>query len=132
MTRLTFWYSLVGLTLGTLPTYAQTSLAGTAWQATVNIPDPTPVVFYFKQDTLLLLDPVSKYVYETMTYKHDGKQVTWQKVSGNSPCDTEGTGIYAYQIKKEQLLVRLVADPCPARSGAFTGKPLTKIVWPTP
>ncbi len=111
---------------------AQHPLAGTAWQATVRIPHPTAVVFQFQRDTVRMFDQASRAVLETMVYSTKAKQFTWRKVSGNSPCDTQTLGTYAYRINKDQLLLTVVSESCEGRIDAFTGEPLKKVVWPAP
>jgi hypothetical protein len=112
------------------PAQAQQSLAGTAWQGVANVPDPTEVVFQFKQDTLLLFEQASKRVIERMRYSQKGNQWTWYKLSGNSPCSEQTPGTYTYKIQQDELTITLLEDDCPERTGALPGKPLKKITWP--
>ncbi len=122
---------LVGLA-ASWPAQAQQVLAGTAWQGIANVPNPTEVVFQFKQDTILLFEQASKQVIERMRYSQKGNQWTWYKLSGNSPCSEQTPGTYAYKIQQDELAITVLQDDCPERTGALTGKPLKRITWPAP
>jgi hypothetical protein len=112
--------------------HAQASLPGTAWQATVRIPQPTTVVFQFGRDTVRMFHQASRSVIETMVYTTKANHFTLRKVSGASPCDTQGVGTYAFRIDNDHLFLTLVADACDGRSDAFTQEPIQKVPWPAP
>jgi hypothetical protein len=127
------WCALVFSSTATAQAvHAQASLPGTAWQATVRIPQPTTVVFQFGRDTVRMFHQASRSVIETMVYTTTATHFTLRKVSGVSPCDTKGLGTYAFRIDNDHLLLTLVSDDCDGRSDAFTQEPIQKVTWPAP
>ena len=113
------------------PAHAQQPLAGTAWQGTIYAPDLTEVVFQFKRDTLIVFNQASKSAIETMRYAQKGNQLTWNKISGDSPCDPSITGTYVYLVTDGRLAITAVKDECAERRQALTGVPMKKTDWPT-
>lgn len=112
--------------------HAQAALAGTAWQGMARVPDRVAVVFQFQRDTVRMYDQVSRALLETMVYSSTAHQLTWRKVSGGSPCETNTPGTYAYRIDKDRLFLTLVTDACSSRSGSFEAEPFKKMTWPAP
>lgn len=108
--------------------YAQQLLAGTAWQGTVRMGRPTEIIFQFKQDTLLMLQAENKRVLETMRYAQLGNQWMWQKLSGGSPCEPRTVGTYKFLILEDKMMLTLVEDACPGRSGALMGAPFRRVM----
>ncbi len=118
---------------GALPAQAQQPLAGTTWVGIAAIPEPVEVVFQFKQDTVFMFVKESNELVETMHYTQKGNnQLTWQKISGGSPCDTQTPGTWAYKINKDEIMFTVVDDPCPGRTQAALTTPFKKTTWPQP
>ncbi len=101
---------------------AKAQLAGTQWQATINIPMPVKAMFDFKADTLFLIQvnsPDSGMVHEIMKYKFENDTLSLQKISGDSPCDNSSVGKYKVEFKDEKMFLILIEDACDARANAW-------------
>jgi cell wall-associated protease len=105
-----------------LSTHAKAQLAGTHWQATINIPMPVKAMFDFKADTLFLIQvnfPDSGMLHETMKYKFENDTLSLQKISGDSPCDNSSVGKYKVEFKDEKMFLILIEDACDGRANAW-------------
>ncbi|WP_375449380.1 hypothetical protein [uncultured Nostoc sp.] len=104
-------------------------LANTAWQGAVETSKVVDVVLRYGADTMTMYTVADKQLLETMTYTMKGDSLTWKKVSGTSPCDTQAIGLYQVVIKNEEMVLKLLKDDCPLRSGSLLPKPFKKIAY---
>lgn len=114
-----------------LPATAQVKnpLAHTAWQGAVETSQVVNVVMRYGADTITMYTISDQQLLETMTYTMKGDTLSWKKVSGSSPCDTQAIGIYQAIIKDDQLVLKLLNDECPLRSGALQPTPFKKVAY---
>ena len=110
-------------------TYAQTksSLAGTAWQGQVYAPQETTVIFQFKADSVYMLLPPDMTVAETMMYTAKADTLTLKKISGNSPCGPQETGVLLFKVNTDEMTFKPLTDGCEARKAAWIDKPFRKV-----
>ncbi|GAB3020343.1 hypothetical protein [Spirosoma pulveris] len=125
------FFVIIILIWGSLTATAQVKnqLANTAWQGTVETSQVVDVVLRYGADTITMYTVADKQLLETMTYTMKGDSLTWKKVSGSSPCDTQAIGIYQVMIKEDEMVLKLLKDDCPLRSGALQPKPFKKIAY---
>ncbi|GAB3800617.1 hypothetical protein GCM10028819_26270 [Spirosoma humi] len=119
---------LLGASL-TATAQVKTQLANTAWQGTVETSKVVDVVLRYGADTTTMYTVADKQLLETMTYTIKGDTLTWKKVSGTSPCDTQAIGIYQVVIKNDEMVLKPLKDDCPLRSGSLLPKPFKKIAY---
>jgi len=119
---------LIGASL-TATAQVKNQLASTAWQGAVETSKVVDVVLRYGADTMTMYTVAGKRLLETMTYTMKGDSLTWKKVSGTSPCDTQAIGIYQVMIKNDEMVLKLLKDDCPLRSGALLLKPFKKIAF---
>ncbi len=119
---------LVGAGL-TATAQVKNQLANTAWQGTVETSKAVDVVLRYGADTMTMYTVADKQLLETMTYTMKGDSLTWKKVSGTSPCDTQAIGIYRVMIKNEEMVLKPLKDDCPLRAGSLLPKPFRKIAY---
>ncbi len=125
-------FVVITLLIGaSLPATAQVKnpLANTAWQGTVETSKVVDVVLRYGADTMSMYTVADKQLLETMIYTIKGDTLTWKKVSGTSPCDTQAIGIYQVVIKNEELQLKLLNDECRLRSGSLLPKPFKKVAY---
>ena len=118
----TFKTILIAAFVFVLSTNAKAQLAGTQWQAVINIPIPVKAMFDFKKDTLFLIDNTtmdSGFVHEIMKYKFENDTLSLQKISGDSPCDSSQIGKYKVEFKDEKMFLILIEDACDGRADAW-------------
>lgn len=104
-------------------------MANTAWQDSVNMGQVEDVIFRYGTDTVSIYSASGNELLEMMMYTIQGDSLTWKKVSGNSPCDTQTVGIYQVSIKNGEMAMKLVKDDCPPRLAALLPKPFKKIAY---
>ncbi|GAB3942297.1 hypothetical protein GCM10028805_06700 [Spirosoma harenae] len=119
---------LLGASL-TATAQVKNQLANTAWQGTVETSKVVDVVLRYGADTMRMYTVADKQLLETMSYTMKGDTLTWQKVSGTSPCDTQAIGIYQVVIKNEEMVLKLLKDDCRLRSGSLLPKPFKKVEY---
>lgn len=113
---------------------AQSSLANTAWQGTVQLYRVMDVVLQFDKDTIRMYSvpdnvlPETKLL-ETMTYTAKGDTSTWRKVSEGSPCDAQTPGTWRYIIRNDEMTLNRIDDVCEGRSGMQMGGPFIKVAF---
>jgi hypothetical protein len=112
---------------------AKAQLAGTKWQGSIKIPMEGGVmttfntIWDFKGDSLSVSWEGGKLPTDVMRVTDEKGVMTIRKVSGGVPCDGDEVGQYAYEIKNDQLFIRKIVDPCPARGDADLSKPLDRV-----
>jgi len=99
--------------------YANAQLTNTKWKVTLNIPDPTEVIFDFRTDTVEALAAESSESIETMLYTVKDTVLTLQKITGGSECDDTVIGKYKFEMKDDGMYVTLIDDACDDRSNAL-------------
>ena len=119
---------LIGASL-TATAQVENQLANTTWQGAVETSKVVDVVLRYGADTMTMYTVADKQLLETMTYTMKGDTLTWKKVSGTSPCDTQALGIYQVMIKSDEMVLKLLKDDCPLRSGALLSKPFKKLAY---
>ena len=103
-------------------------LTQTKWEGLFAIPVDTECYLHFKSDTVYLLFKEGNRPIEAMTYKLKADTLTLAKIDGSSPCATSDIGIYTWKIANDKLILNLLSDDCPDRSGAFLTGELHKVV----
>ena len=125
------FFVIISLMCTSLTATAQVKnqLANTAWQGSVETSQVIDVVLQYGADTITMYTVPDKQILETMTYTMKGDSLTWKKVSGASPCDTNAVGTYQVMIKEDEMTLKLLKDDCPLRSGSLLPKPFRKIAY---
>lgn len=114
----------------TLHAQAQNPLTGTAWQGQAYIPDEETIILHFKADNVFMFIAPHMILGETMVYTVKADTLTLRKTSGNSPCDTEGTGALQFTVDKDEMTIKSLSDDCRARKVAWIDKPFKKVTIP--
>jgi len=114
----------------TLHAQAQNPLAGTAWQGQAYVPDEMTIILHFKADSVSMFITPDMILGETMAYTVKADTLTLRKISGNSPCDTQGKGTFLFTLKNDDVTLKSLADDCPARQVAWSDKPFRKVAIP--
>lgn len=109
--------------LGTKTINAQ--IQNTSWKGVFNVPSPQACVLEFKTDTAIIT--LEGDVLETSMITIKGDTLTFQKLSGNSPCDTDIIGIYRFKVKDDKLTITVIDDGCNERAMAIPEEPLTVV-----
>ncbi|ADB36265.1 peptidase S8 and S53 subtilisin kexin sedolisin [Spirosoma linguale DSM 74] len=119
--RLLFSFFLTGILT---TAQAQLPIRNTRWTGVVLAPTDVQVVLTFRRDTLLITPQHETTPLETMRYEQVGDTLALQKVSGESPCGTSGTGFYRliYTNNGENLKLLPIGDDCRERQHAFESK----------
>jgi hypothetical protein len=111
---------------------AHAQLANSKWKGIIKIPaeDGTlqsmGVTWSFQKDTTTVtydngMQP------DVMLFKDDKTTVSFRKVTGGVPCDTTALLTCSYQIKNDQLLLKMIQDACVARSHADASAPFDRV-----
>ncbi|WP_461076752.1 S8 family peptidase [Spirosoma flavus] len=100
--------------------WAQLPLRGTRWQVTRGAANDGAVRLNFRNDTLLVT--AGNVALETMSYKQVGDTLFIQKISGQSACETNVTGLVklTYRDNGETFTIQPISDDCQERSKALT------------
>lgn len=109
---------------------AQNPLAGTAWQGQAYAPNEVTIILHFKADSVSMFIVPEMILGETMAYTVKADTLTLRKISGNSPCDTQGIGTLQFTIRNDDMTLKSLADDCPARKVAWGEKPFRKVAVP--
>jgi hypothetical protein len=97
---------------------ANAQLSKTKWKGTLQLDNPLDVIFDFGKDSLFVYTAADNSALETMVFTDSVSTLIIKKVYGQSDCN-DVAGKYKYEIKNEELLLTLVTDDCPARSGVL-------------
>lgn len=108
-------------------TASKAQLGNTKWKGTLETDTKINVVFEYGADTLKVNRAEDGENIETMTYTVKDSIITVKKVSGISDCNASGPGKYSFQIKDDNLLIKLVSDACDNRSGVLNNSKYTKV-----
>ena len=101
-------------------------LANSKWKTTLQLDDPTDVVFSFSNDTLEVLSAEDSSSLETMSYSIKDTVLTIQKLYGQSDCDNT-SATYSFSINGNELHINPISDPCENRAQLLTDMKLTKV-----
>ena len=101
-------------------------LSNTKWRNFMNIPDSYETIMHFKKDTAILTLVADGSIIETMTYTVSKDTLRLTKISGLSPCNDGGPGLYHIQIKDDKLTISPISDDCNERANAFKPEPWTR------
>ena|SRR5664279_2442002 len=113
------------VTIALEPAFAQ--LRNTRWEGAIKGDNPGNAILDFRKDTLILYAASGNEIQETMTYSISGKAFTVKKTSGMSDCDTKTPGKYGFEIKGNNMAIKLISDPCGDRSSALDITNWTKL-----
>ena len=103
-------------------------LENTSWTANFRVPDDTPMILQFKNDTLFLRVAETGEDFEVMKYSIKSDTLTYTKISGNSDCGPADKAVYKIEIKNETLFLNLVSDECPGRADATPAEGFKKVL----
>jgi len=98
---------------------ANAQLANSKWKGTLQLDNPTDVVFDFRTDTLEAFVAEDNSSLELMKYSIKDNVLSIQKISGQSECDDTAVAKYKYEIGSDGLLLTLIEDNCIDRSGVL-------------
>ena len=115
---------LITLAFLSFSSFAQ--LKKTKWKTTLQLENITDVYFDFGSDSLKVFTVADSSLLETSLFKEKDKELSIIKVTGISTCDGI-TGTYRFEIKKDQLVLTLISDPCSDRSEVLDKAVLKKI-----
>ena len=101
-------------------------LTNSKWRNFMNIPESYETIMHFKKDTAILTLAADGSIVETMTYAVSKDTLRLTKVSGLSPCNGGGAGLYRIQIKDDKLSISPISDDCNERANAFKPEPWTR------
>jgi hypothetical protein len=104
---------------------ANAQLANTKWKGTLNVQGGMDVLFDFNSDTLDVSSAESGESIEAMKYTATDSVITLTKLFGQSQCDSS-PGNYKYTLENNELILSLISDECPDRSGAIGTMKLEK------
>ena len=130
MKRTLLLVAIASLTLLT----AHAQLANSKWKGIIKIPaqdgtlQPMGVTWSFQMDTTTITYDNGMQS-DVMIYKADADKstLTFRKVSGGVPCDTVALLTCSYQIKNDQLFLKMIQDACVARSHADASAPFDRV-----
>ncbi|MEO5592785.1 MAG: DUF3471 domain-containing protein [Chitinophagaceae bacterium] len=92
---------------------APAQLENTRWKTTLTIDEKAlNVIIDFKKDTVVLYTTADSILIEKMTYTKTNALFTLLKIEGQSDCDNGTPGEYAFTIKGDSLLLKLLKDDC--------------------
>jgi hypothetical protein len=106
---------------------AKAQLSNTNWKGTIQGDQTIDVVFHFNNDTLNVENIGDASTLEVLTYATKDSVITFQKVYGQSECDTGAIGQYKYTISKDEIAFTLVEDACEHRSSILNNSKWTKV-----
>ncbi len=95
---------------------AHAQLANTKWKGTLQLDNPTDVIFDFSMDSLKVSAAADNGGIETMKYTVKDTVLTIQKVYGQSDCDSSAVARYRFEIKDDDLYLTLMGDDCDDRA----------------
>ena len=98
---------------------ANAQLANSKWKGTLQLDNPTDVVFDFRTDTLEAFVAEDNSSLELMKYSIKDNVLSIQKISGQSECDDTAVAKYKFEIGSDGLLLTLIEDNCIDRSGVL-------------
>jgi hypothetical protein len=119
--------SILLLLLFTAVISAKAQLSNSNWKGTIQGDQTIDVVFHFNNDTLKVENIGEASTLEVLTYAAKDSIVTFQKVYGQSECDTIAIGHYKYTISKDEIAFTLVEDACEQRSAVLNNSKWTKV-----
>lgn len=91
-------------------------LDNTKWHGVANTNQPFDLLLVFQQDTAkAFMLPDSVYL-AGMSYIIQDSIISFKKVAGGIPCDSNVVGKYKFEIKDNILSFLLIEDDCGARS----------------
>jgi hypothetical protein len=108
-------------------TSVHAQLKNTKWKGTIQADNTLNVVFDYRSDTLEVTNSDDGSNIETMTYTVKDTVLTLRKISGQSSCDTEGTGKYRFEIKDDALHLTQISDNCNDRTSALSNSKWTRV-----
>lgn len=106
---------------------ASAQLKNTEWKGTIHSDNDIDVLFDYGSDTLYVINVADSSSLETLTYTVKDGVITFQKIKGQSGCDTAGKGTYKFEIKENVMYVTLVSDTCDDRSSAMKDSKWVKV-----
>jgi len=107
-------------------------LANSIWRGIIKLPTeggelvPVPITFNFSKDTAAIIYDNGN-TPEVMTYQVEKNTISFKKVSGNVPCDSTTVMVVSYEIKNDQLFLKLIQDACKARAAADASQPFDRV-----
>ncbi|RYE22849.1 MAG: hypothetical protein EOP42_23925 [Sphingobacteriaceae bacterium] len=105
---------------------ADAQLAGTKWKGKINIPNPTEVIFDFKDGVADVVTTTGMPV-ESCSYTIKSDTITFKKTKGGSPCPVGSMFTVTYTVKDNQMNINTLTDDCEGRKGTFTKEALVKV-----
>ncbi len=91
-------------------------LANTKWHGVANANQPFDLLMVFQNDTAkAFMLPDSVYL-AGMSYIIQDSVISFKKVGGGIPCDSNVVGKYKFEIKDNTLSFFLIEDDCIVRS----------------
>ena len=123
MKKILFVALLLALSTATL----KAQLANTKWTGIVTAGEQVTVIWDFKKDTVQVFMLPDSTLMETMIYHVEDKNITFQKVSGTSPCPNSVIGKYKLELKDDKMLITPIEDDCDARKMAANPDGYTRI-----
>jgi hypothetical protein len=111
---------------------ANAQLANSKWKGVIKIPaqdgtlQPMGVTWSFQQDTTTITYDNGMQS-DVMIFKDDKTTVSFRKLTGGVPCDTTALLTCSYQIKNDQLFLKMIQDACAARSHADASAPFDRM-----
>lgn len=98
---------------------ANAQLTNSKWKGTLQLDNPTDVVFDFRTDTLEAFVADDNSSLELMKYSVKDGVLSIQKLSGQSDCDDSIVAKYKFEINDDGLLLTVIEDGCMGRSGVL-------------
>ena len=98
---------------------ANAQLANSKWKGTLQLENPTDVVFDFRTDTLEAVVAEDNSSLELMKYSINDSVLSIQKISGQSECEDSYIAKYKFEINEDGLLLTVIEDTCMDRAGVL-------------
>jgi hypothetical protein len=104
-------------------------LKNTRWMGTVNVPTPTGAIIAFDEGKIVFRETENDSPIEELSYTIEGNVLTMKKTAGASPCTENQVAKMTFEIVKDTLVLKVIADDCEIRSAAFTDEQGNPYVW---
>jgi hypothetical protein len=104
-------------------------LKNTRWKGTVNVPTPTGAIIAFDEGKIVFRETENDSPIEELSYTIEGNILMMKKTAGGSPCTENQVAKMSFEIVKDTLVLKVIADDCEIRSAAFTDEQGNPYVW---
>lgn len=105
---------------------AGAQIAHTDWKGYFQTPDSIELILHFKADTLVVNTEDSQTI-EIMKFSTHEDTLSLTKIAGQSDCMDDGEALYQFQIRDDNLFIKVLRDDCDQRASSWPSKGLIRI-----